>query len=277
MVFRVCLILFIPLLLNVSCMGFVYRLVYNDLDNRLTRNVDDLFDLTGEQKNFVKTRLRSDLEWHREEQLPQYLSILADLEGMVGLEKIDLKHFQAFTLKFEESMLQLYYKLEPTMLHILENLSEEQIMHFEKKLSQKHRKYQKQLQTKPSEELEDRFKKSIKRFKYWVNDLNETQKNDLLTFLRKTPDNRKNWYKKIMQRNNAFLKAVKNKKDMAGLKKELRTLFLKSIRLNRSEALKGEVGRFVVKFSNGLTIEQKKFLVKRLRSLQNNIRYILKG
>ena len=239
----------------------------------MVERADDLFDLTSNQERSLIARSRSYLAWHREKQLPQYLSFINDLKR-TSQKKITPRDVEKVFSRFLKLRDDLYYKLEPIMISTMQGLSEDQIRYFEKELLQKHRELEKrELSLKGSEYLKNRFERSIDRLEYWFDDLEKTQKKDFFSFLEKHPNSRKNWFKKRIERQKALLDALKQNKSNSHLKRKLRTLFLKPADPKWIEDAK----RYIVKFSGHLNKRQKKFFIQRLESLQNNIHHILKG
>jgi hypothetical protein len=72
---------FISILLLSSCsnLGWGYRFS----DNWLAWQIDDLFDLTGKQDDFVDNKLDKLKRWHKKNELPKYVAVLQNLKSKV--------------------------------------------------------------------------------------------------------------------------------------------------------------------------------------------------
>ena len=63
------------ILINISLLFFecsTVKLGYNNADWILPYMIDDYFDLNSEQESFVKEKIESHLDWHRNTELPRY-------------------------------------------------------------------------------------------------------------------------------------------------------------------------------------------------------------
>ena len=229
------------------------------MDYWLLKKTDDFFDLTAEQKKFLRGQYGSALAWHRRDQLPKYISYITYLKK-ASRKKLTFNDVEEIFSRFLKLRGNLYYRLEPTIITTLQNLSEAQIKYFENALLEKRKElYDEEFSLKESEYLEKRFEKSVNRLEYYFDSLSKSQKNDFYSFIKKYPNSRRNRLKTRMKRQIALLNTLKQNKGKIYLKKSLRALFLPQVDLNRTFIIK----KYVVGFGNGLDQNQKNFFIKR--------------
>jgi hypothetical protein len=71
------------------------EILYDQADTLLSYKVDQYFDLTDHQQDFVDRRIKALMAWHRREELPDYARFIADLNARLvrGLVRGDLEWF----------------------------------------------------------------------------------------------------------------------------------------------------------------------------------------
>ena len=72
-------------------------LIYEFGDDYTAWRADDYLDLTGQQEDFVDSRMETLLEWHRINELPTYAAFLEEVQqrGRDGLTMAELDEGQA--------------------------------------------------------------------------------------------------------------------------------------------------------------------------------------
>lgn len=172
---RSLLLLCLFLLPNIACSKQIIVMTYRSADYWVARQVDDYFDITGEQKSFVKERVKAHLKWHQQEEIPRYIADLQQLRTQVvkGLTEEDIRW--AYTQVERHQKAILSHTLDDAA-HFLSMLRSEQINYFEKKLKEELTELQKIEKLSPSKQKEAREERWIKQLQYWHGKLSREQK-----------------------------------------------------------------------------------------------------
>jgi hypothetical protein len=157
------LIFFLVFLVGCSSTTFVY----NRIDFLLPWYLESYVDLNREQKQDLKQLLIPFFKWHREEELPNYLAIIEDLELALDAS-VEFETIAGITYDVEES----WFKLEDRMLlwaiPMTRELSSKQLDGFiqsmQTKTEQSEKEYlNRNLQTYQNDNYK-RLRKNLRRF-----------------------------------------------------------------------------------------------------------------
>ncbi|MCP4840358.1 MAG: hypothetical protein GY887_01370 [Halieaceae bacterium] len=122
-------------LILASCSGTTF--VYNRLDVILPWYIDDYADLNGHQDAYLDEVLAPFLNWHRQQELPAYLSVIEDIEAhlddtLTGADVAEIfSEFEAAWLRIEARGLDWLLDLggqlsDKQMANVIEALWEQQ-------------------------------------------------------------------------------------------------------------------------------------------------------
>ena len=131
--------------------GCTASFTYNHLDRLIPWYVDGYVDLTREQRKALESQLEPVLQWHREEELARYISILdrieQDLAGPLtpGAVQVWIDELGAAVERTEESLLSLALDFGAT-------LSDAQMAEFVASLRERQREYESELLGRSEEE-----------------------------------------------------------------------------------------------------------------------------
>jgi len=157
--------LLFSLVFLVGCSSTTF--VYNRIDFLLPWYLGSYVDLDREQKQDLKELLIPFFKWHREEELPNYLAIIEDLE--LALDKtIEYESIAEITYDVEESWFRLEDRMLLWAIPMTRNLSEKQIKGFiqsmQTKTEQSENEYlSRNLQTYQNDNYK-RLRKNLRRF-----------------------------------------------------------------------------------------------------------------
>jgi hypothetical protein len=107
--------------------GCATRLLYNNLERVVVWRTGDYVDLDRAQRDWLRTRVRIHLAWHRQHQLPQWAAQLRRFEAEIrddGLSEASLDGFYANGLGWSGEILQ---EIAPTGAELLRALSDAQL------------------------------------------------------------------------------------------------------------------------------------------------------
>ncbi len=131
--------------------------VYNRLDIILPWYLDDYVDLNREQKNSLDGLLQPFLGWHRQEELPQYVLILSDLEASLD-QPLNLEVVARIFTSIETAWSRLEDRSLEWMLKLGDELSDEQINEFLAVLGEEQEEYEEKYLPRSDEEyLEESY------------------------------------------------------------------------------------------------------------------------
>jgi hypothetical protein len=172
---RVVPILLLVLLLG-GCGG---NFIYNQLDWLIPWWMDDYVDLSRDQKKDLKARLQPLLQWHREEELRNYLILLDDIDAGLRRE-LSPQDLQ----RWAEEMWLAYIRLEKKSLPMLyamgTSMSDGQMGEFMESLYKEQAKLEKKYLKRSDEEfLEDSLDNLEENMTDFLGRLQPTQKQRL--------------------------------------------------------------------------------------------------
>ncbi len=172
-----------PVILLLSCFinscGLV-QTIYNNAPEVISWWLDDYFNFTQAQKNVLNPALVDLHDWHRQQQLPKYVSILKDLQNNVSKAQISPAEACATIDQIKASYSQLQLESIPIIIEIAPLLSDKQLQYFRTKLEERTQKWKDEwLQESPDAQLEARLEKTEDLAEKMYGSLDESQQ-DLL-------------------------------------------------------------------------------------------------
>lgn len=165
------------LLLMMACLlaGCGARLLYSNVDWFVVDYVEDYVELEGEQKSWLKQRVELLTQWHRHNEIPDYITHL-DL-----LIDLDLSTFTAEQLQEQERQIQhfgerILKELEPQLVTLVGQLSDQQASEFMTSLRSRHSKFQKKYQSMDDDELREVYAERVtENVEYWFGSVTPEQ------------------------------------------------------------------------------------------------------
>lgn len=149
------------------------RLGYNYADWLAGTYANRYFDLDGEQRDWLRARMREHLDWHRSEELQLYHAILSETRERAsnGLGQDDIQWMaNAWRVRY----LVLADRIIPDVAVLTSRLDDAQIARFEARMEKDFAK-QRQEVTK-LEPMELRAKRTIRQIEGWTGRLDERQR-----------------------------------------------------------------------------------------------------
>lgn len=193
------LILLLACLIN-SC-GLV-KSAYNHAPEVINWWLDDYLDLTQTQQSVLNSALHRLHDWHRQNQLPSYITMLQELQDVVIKEQISPSDACEKINRIKTSFSELQLESIPIIIEIAPLLSDKQLQYFQTKLKKRALKWKSEwIQDTTEEQIEVRLKK-IEDFSEKVyGSLNESQHIMLKQNLTNTPMKPAITYTEILRRN----------------------------------------------------------------------------
>jgi Family of unknown function (DUF6279) len=108
------------------------KLVYNQADEAAYWWLDSYVDLTDKQKPLVKDALRQLHQWHRQTELPEYVTLLKKMRVMAPND-IQAEQVCAVTQDMQNSLVAVLHQIEPDAAKLVGQLSAAQVQLVRKK------------------------------------------------------------------------------------------------------------------------------------------------
>jgi len=165
----------IPLLFSLAGCSFV-QTVYNQSHELVYWWVDSYVDLQGEQRQTVPVDLLAFQQWHRQEQLPQYILWL---QAMQTMARQDVQEEQVCQMQaqFIASLDDLTRQIEPAAARLALSLTPAQLRHLRRKLNRSHEDWRREwVEGSAAERLERRVKKTVERSEDFYGRLDAAQR-----------------------------------------------------------------------------------------------------
>jgi len=162
------------LLLLSACSGT--SLVYNRLDFLVPWYVDDYAELTQEQKAYLDELLAPFLIWHREQELPTYITLLERIEASLK-QPLTTAGVAAIFVEFEQAWLRLEKEALQRLLDLGTRLSDAQMASFLEVLWDRQQEYEEEYLTRTDEEFyQDSYDNLLDSFHDYLGNLSEKQR-----------------------------------------------------------------------------------------------------
>lgn len=212
--FRLLLACLVTILMLAGCTSFAY----NRLDWLIPWYVDGYVDLTSEQRKLLRKKLTSQLDWHREEELANYIDILnrleADMDGEVTADTVRRWADEMFgaAVRVQRSLLAV-------ALEFGTQISDEQVEEFVVSLWERHEEMEEELRTRSDAEYaDDDYDSLVETLERFLGRLDKQQKailreasNKLVRFDKAWLDEGRAWLKKmenLLQREAGWQEAI---------------------------------------------------------------------
>jgi hypothetical protein len=162
------------LLLLSACSGT--SLVYNRLDFLVPWYVDDYAELTQEQKAYLDELLAPFLIWHREQELPTYITLLERIEASLK-QPLTTAGVAAIFVEFEQAWLRLEKEALQRLLDLGTRLSDAQMASFLEVLWDRQQEYEEEYLTRTDEEFyQDSYDNLLDSVHDYLGNLSEKQR-----------------------------------------------------------------------------------------------------
>lgn len=160
-----------------ACSGT--SLVYNRLDFLLPWYVDDYAELNPAQKAYLDELLAPFLTWHRNQELPNYVKILKNIEDRLQRPQTSAEVAAVFA-EFEQAWLRLESEALDWLLDLGARLSDEQIAGFLNELSERQQEYEEEYLARTDEEFyQDSYDNLLDSVQDYLGRLSEQQRDML--------------------------------------------------------------------------------------------------
>ena len=168
---KIYLLLFIILLFISGCS--TGKLFYDFGDEMVSWQIDNYFDLTSKQEEWIEERLRSHLDWHRKEELPLYRDFLIEVQNRSG-DGLTMSELDEGYAMLDQKRVRTLETLLPDTATFLAGISQEQVNTLEKKMIEDNQEMEEELES-PEELLRERRENFWEQMEDWFGDFSEDQ------------------------------------------------------------------------------------------------------
>jgi hypothetical protein len=193
------MILALATLLN-SC-GLV-NTAYNNAPELMRWWLDDYYDFTPAQKATLNPALQKLHAWHRQQQLPEYVSLLTDLQTAVAKDQMTAGDACEKIEQIRTSYRALQQETVPIIVELAPQLTEKQMQYFRGKLEKRAQKWKEEwLQDSLEDQVEARLEKMEDFAEKVYGPLEDTQRELLKRSIAESAINPTLTYAEIQRRN----------------------------------------------------------------------------
>lgn len=198
------LVLFLCLCALTSCSST--RLAYSNLNWLISWKTGDYIPLTSTQKNWLSTRVDEHLDWHCSIEIPDYRSLLANLQTTLALDDLQASSLIDQIPQFEPAVDRVLLEIAPTMAELFQQLDDSQVAALEANLAEQHQEMQEKFVAPDSKtQAEERSERLEKRLRRWLGRLNESQRQRIASWSVDMEgqnqlwlDNRQHWQQQLL-------------------------------------------------------------------------------
>jgi hypothetical protein len=195
-----CLLIILTICLFAGCT--LIKTSYNNASGLISWWLDNYFDFTPAQNSTLKPALERLHVWHRQDQLPRYITLLQDIQTSVANEKFNVNDACKQLSAIKLSLYTLQIESIPIIIEMAPLLSDKQMARFQKKLDERSEKWKSDWwQESKEEQLAVRLEKTEDFAKKVYGDLDEAQLNLLKQSVAQGKINPEIRYKEIQRRN----------------------------------------------------------------------------
>lgn len=159
--------------------GCSTKFVYKNVDWLIYWYVDDFVELTSEQEDAVDVKLAQWLDWHKKNELPNYLAHLKELSNDIAQQQLSLARMDYHQDKVTDHWLRIRTHIIPDLVEMAPMLSDDQIASLFTEIEEKNKEDAEEREERTAMSPEKRKKEVVKRnqknLKRWLGKLNTEQ------------------------------------------------------------------------------------------------------
>ncbi|MFN3016211.1 DUF6279 family lipoprotein [Vibrio coralliilyticus] len=155
--------------------GCSTKFVYNNMDWLLVEYLEDFVELNDEQEELVSEKIEVLSDWHRREEIPNYIQHLDQLIALdpKSFTEDDLKHQEA---QFQNHTQRLVSQIAPEMFALASELSDDQAEELMDNIRVRHTRYKKKYQKLTEDEIRENYEEKItENFDDWLGSVTPEQ------------------------------------------------------------------------------------------------------
>ncbi len=170
------------------------QLTYRNLDWLISRKVNQLVDLNGDQQAWFDNQLQNTLRWHCAEELPRYRAILTEIGQHLLSQDLQTATLEVDAQRAEALADALLARSAPLTSGLLQRLDDEQVDELQANLAEQLAEQREELLDPPLEEQREQSAERVeKMLKYWLGRLQPNQRALIATWASERDGNNQIW------------------------------------------------------------------------------------
>ena len=157
------------------------KLFYDYGDEVVSWQLDNYFDLTTQQEEWIEERMRWHLDWHRKQELPGYRDFLIEVQNRAG-DGLIMSELDEGYARLDQKRIRTLETLLTDTASFLAGVSPEQINTLEKKMIEENQEMKEDLES-PEKLFRERKEKFWEQMEEWFGDFSKDQQ-DRINLLR---------------------------------------------------------------------------------------------
>ena len=169
------LLYFILLFLIAGCN--TGKLFYDYGDEVASWQLDNYFDLTTQQEEWIEERMRLHLDWHRKQELPRYRDFLIEVQNR-AVDGLTMSELDEGYARLDQKRIRTLETLLTDTASFLAGISPEQINTLEKKMIEENQDMKEDLES-PEKLFKERKEKFWEQMEDWFGDFSKDQQDKI--------------------------------------------------------------------------------------------------
>jgi hypothetical protein len=187
-------------------------LTYRHLDLIIPWSLNDYLDLDATQKDWLNERLKEHLSWHCSTQIPDYLTWLDHLQGMVETNQVNEAQLKARTAEARQAIATISREITPSAVELLRQLDDQQVAEMEAAFAKDMRKHESDFVDQPLDrQVSDRAQRMEKRLSPWIGKLSPAQKDRVMQWSTSLGEQNRLWIDNRAHWQSLLVSAVKQR------------------------------------------------------------------
>jgi len=208
--FKTCISLWLSLFLVAGCSQI--GLTYRHLDLIIPWSLNDYLDMNATQKDWLDERLKEHLSWHCTTQIPNYLSWLDRLQGMVETNQVNEEQLRARTFEARQAIATISREITPSAVELLRQLNDQQVAEMEAAFAKDMGKHEADFVDQPlDKQIKDRAQRMEKRLNTWVGKLSPVQRDRVMQWSTSLGEQNRLWIDNRAHWQSLLVTAVKQR------------------------------------------------------------------
>lgn len=184
------------------------RVAYNNADWLLVWRLDDSFDLTGSQEDFLNARLREHLRWHRATELAKTITFLRNTQ-IAATDGLIRSELEGALAEFAILRNSLASRLAADSAEFFAQVSDAQLEYLQNSLKKTNKDWEKRLALPPHKRSADRTERILEIVTDWIGPLSNAQEQQLAPAIEHLPDVLEIWLAHRKERQRQFVELVR--------------------------------------------------------------------
>ncbi len=245
---------------------------YDQVDYLLRYRIDQYFDITSQQKDFITGQLEKHLVWHRYEGVPVHVTFLTETQNRLadGVTRADIFWFFS---QYREQLWLIVDRLSADSVLFLTQLQSDQIDYFSVQLQEQNEEHEERLAMSREERLEARAEKTLEFLEEWLGDISDSQEAEVRRMSLAMPDRFEPWYRKKVQRQQLFIDQLRKKKSKEDLRKTLLLMMLPQKRDADDPSL-GPMIEMILSIDRMATVDQRQHVIDKLQTWVDGLKEV---